>query len=242
MNKEELIKTLRIVPDFPKEGIMFFDITTMLKNPDAVDEVTNRLYKMYKNKSIYAICMGGTTFSKLWPAENYAALAEMILKNENDSVFVILGGGKIDSEFAKIFKNQLKSEFKNQILDLVDKVTYRQSAAILSLCDYYIGNDTGTMHLAAALKVPVLVACCFPADVTPTDESIVVRYYPYHVPSVVVQPRYALPECKDSKYSYGCTQKIPHCIKTISVTNMFSGLKLLKEQIDKQATSPLFIN
>ena len=36
MNKEELIKTLRVVPDFPRKGIMFFDITTMLKNPDAV--------------------------------------------------------------------------------------------------------------------------------------------------------------------------------------------------------------
>ena len=52
MNNEELIKTLRVVPDFPRKGIMFFDITTMLKNPDAVEEVTNRLYELYKNKGI----------------------------------------------------------------------------------------------------------------------------------------------------------------------------------------------
>ena len=49
MNNEELIKTLRVVPDFPRKGIMFFDITTMLKNPDAVEEVTNRLYELYKD-------------------------------------------------------------------------------------------------------------------------------------------------------------------------------------------------
>ncbi|MBO6256365.1 MAG: adenine phosphoribosyltransferase, partial [Bacteroidaceae bacterium] len=52
MNNEELIKTLRVVPDFPRKGIMFFDITTMLKNPEAVEEVTNRLYELYKNKGI----------------------------------------------------------------------------------------------------------------------------------------------------------------------------------------------
>ena len=52
MNKEELIKTLRVVPDFPKKGIMFFDITTMLKNPDAVEEVANCLYDMYKDKGV----------------------------------------------------------------------------------------------------------------------------------------------------------------------------------------------
>ena len=52
MNNEELIKTLRVVPDFPRKGIMFFDITTMLKNPDAVEEVTNRLYELYKDKGI----------------------------------------------------------------------------------------------------------------------------------------------------------------------------------------------
>ena len=55
MNKEELIKTLRIVPDFPRKGIMFFDITTMLKNPDAIETIIDALYNYYKDKGITKI-------------------------------------------------------------------------------------------------------------------------------------------------------------------------------------------
>lgn len=52
MSNEELIKTLRIVPDFPIKGIMFYDVTTLFKNAKALQEVADRLYEMYKDKGI----------------------------------------------------------------------------------------------------------------------------------------------------------------------------------------------
>ncbi len=52
MDNNELIKNLRTVPDFPCKGIMFYDVTTLFKNPAAMKEIADRLYETYKDKGI----------------------------------------------------------------------------------------------------------------------------------------------------------------------------------------------
>ena len=47
------LKTLiREVPDFPKPGILFYDITTLLKDPAGLKQVIDDFYRHYKNKQI----------------------------------------------------------------------------------------------------------------------------------------------------------------------------------------------
>jgi adenine phosphoribosyltransferase len=47
------LKTLiREVPDFPKPGILFYDITTLLKNSAGLKQVIDDFYRHYKNKQI----------------------------------------------------------------------------------------------------------------------------------------------------------------------------------------------
>jgi adenine phosphoribosyltransferase len=47
------LKTLiREVPDFPKPGILFYDITTLLKNAAGLKQVIDDFYRHYKNKQI----------------------------------------------------------------------------------------------------------------------------------------------------------------------------------------------
>jgi adenine phosphoribosyltransferase len=45
-------KHLRTVPNFPKDGIMFKDITTVLKNKKLFERTAKELYKIYKGKKI----------------------------------------------------------------------------------------------------------------------------------------------------------------------------------------------
>lgn len=47
-----LKETIRDVPDFPKKGIMFKDITTLLKNPEALSFAVEELYNLAKNIKI----------------------------------------------------------------------------------------------------------------------------------------------------------------------------------------------
>ena len=48
MNKE----TLKKIPDFPKPGILFYDVTTLFKNPECLQGMIDELYEMYKDKGI----------------------------------------------------------------------------------------------------------------------------------------------------------------------------------------------
>ncbi|MBS9774210.1 MAG: adenine phosphoribosyltransferase [Tenacibaculum sp.] len=52
MNIEKIKKSIRNVPDFPKKGIQFKDITTALKEPEVLQEMVNLLYEHYKDKGI----------------------------------------------------------------------------------------------------------------------------------------------------------------------------------------------
>ena len=48
----DLASTIRSVPDFPVEGILFYDITTLLKNPTALKESVDRLVDPYRKAGV----------------------------------------------------------------------------------------------------------------------------------------------------------------------------------------------
>lgn len=52
MNQEQLIASIRNVPNFPQPGIQFKDITTAMKDADALRYMADELYHYYKEKGI----------------------------------------------------------------------------------------------------------------------------------------------------------------------------------------------
>lgn len=52
MSKETLIKSIREIPDFPIPGILFYDVTTLFKDPWCLQELSNIMFEMYKEKGI----------------------------------------------------------------------------------------------------------------------------------------------------------------------------------------------
>lgn len=52
MSKETLRKGIRGIPDFPIPGILFYDVTTLFKDAAALQELSDILYGMYKDKGI----------------------------------------------------------------------------------------------------------------------------------------------------------------------------------------------
>ena len=55
MNNKVLIDNLRCIPDFPKKGINFRDVTTLYKNAECLKIMTDELYELYKDKGITKI-------------------------------------------------------------------------------------------------------------------------------------------------------------------------------------------
>ena len=52
MKLEELKTLIRDVPDFPTKGIVFRDLTTMIKNPEALHVMGEELKKLYEGKGV----------------------------------------------------------------------------------------------------------------------------------------------------------------------------------------------
>jgi heptosyltransferase II len=89
--------------------------------------------------------------AKRWPVERFIAAAKEIQKRTNCPW--ILFGGKNDAEFA----NQIESAIGGQgVLNLAGKTSLRELMALLKRCRVFLTNDTGPMHVAVALGVPVV--------------------------------------------------------------------------------------
>lgn len=52
MKLEELKATIRDVPDFPSKGIMFRDLTTMIKNGDALQVMSKAMADLYRDRGV----------------------------------------------------------------------------------------------------------------------------------------------------------------------------------------------
>ena len=55
MNNPVLLENLRCIPDFPKKGINFRDVTTLYKNAECMQIMLNEMYELYKDKGITKI-------------------------------------------------------------------------------------------------------------------------------------------------------------------------------------------
>ena len=52
LNNQYLLDRLRCIPDFPKKGINFRDVTTLFKDSKALEIMEEELYELYKDKGI----------------------------------------------------------------------------------------------------------------------------------------------------------------------------------------------
>ena len=54
-NNELILKNLRCIPDWPKKGVNFRDVTTLFKSPECLKEINREMYELYKGKGITKI-------------------------------------------------------------------------------------------------------------------------------------------------------------------------------------------
>jgi heptosyltransferase II len=91
--------------------------------------------------------------AKRWPVEKFIAAAKEIQKRTNCAW--ILFGGKSDATIIK----QIESAIVNPpaaVFNFAGKTSLRELMALLKLCRVLLTNDTGPMHVAAALEIPVV--------------------------------------------------------------------------------------
>lgn len=93
MNIEQVIASIRDVPDFPKPGILFKDITTAMKDAEVLHFIADQLYDYYKDKGI----------TKVVGVESRGFVLGSILAYKLNAGFVLLRKpGKLPAETYRV--------------------------------------------------------------------------------------------------------------------------------------------
>lgn len=113
-------------------------------------EGLNLKYKFDKGKNII-IGIGGSGSTVKWPIKNWMVLIDYLNKNFNTN-FLIAGGKNEEENFSLIQKNlNIKNIFS------LCNLSIRDALIAMSFGNFFIGNDSGMHHIAAALKINTLV-------------------------------------------------------------------------------------
>ena len=163
-----------------------------------------------------AMAIGLPSDCRHWPVDRYAAIAKWI-DEEYDMGIILLG-----SPGEAAISSQLTARSTGRVVDFTGKTTLRQAAALLRYCQFYLGRDTGIMHIAAAAGIPVLEISPHNCHGDPQHSLSCERYGPWGVPAVLVRPEFGLPPC----YA-GCFADKPHCIEQIAVEQVKQGVREL---------------
>ncbi|MFH1354977.1 MAG: lipopolysaccharide heptosyltransferase II, partial [Candidatus Omnitrophota bacterium] len=103
-----------------------------------------------KNHRLLAINPGASCPSKIWPSQRFAESANRLIEKYGFRVIVISGPREIR------LADQVIKEIDYPVINLAGKTSISQLASIIKRCDLFISNDSGPVHIATALGVPVV--------------------------------------------------------------------------------------
>jgi heptosyltransferase-2 len=92
--------------------------------------------------------------AKRWPAGHFAEVATEFLLRNPLQMLVLFGGGK-DAVFCGEIVSQLPLDLQARTRNLAGKTSLAQAVALMSAASQLLTNDSGLMHVAAALNVQV---------------------------------------------------------------------------------------
>ncbi|MGB0921785.1 MAG: glycosyltransferase family 9 protein [Alphaproteobacteria bacterium] len=132
--------------------------------------------KEFPSAPLIAIGPTANWHGKQWPGERFAVLAHRLIAPDGPFAghrVLVLGGPGEEDRAAPVLK-----ALGDNAVDLVGKLTPRETFAALTRARFFIGNDSGLMHMACAARLPTV------ALFGPSNEAI---YGPFGVPHRVVR-------------------------------------------------------
>lgn len=107
-------------------------------------------FSLDADRPLLALCPGAEFGpAKQWPARHYAAVAQARL---DQGWQVALLGSAADSAIC----GEINAACQGGCLDLSGRTSLTEVIDVLSLCDAVVSNDSGLMHIAAALERPLV--------------------------------------------------------------------------------------
>jgi len=149
-----------------------------------------------------------TVLEKRWQTDKYA---EIVRRTVSEGCNIVLMGGPGDIEVTA----ELERLAGVEVLNLVGKTTWGQSSAVLSRCRCFIGNDSGTSHLATAVGIQAVVIF---GPTAPED------LYSLGLIEPVVSGASCSP-CYANMIFPGCRQSSVRCMEEIDIDKTWNVLR-----------------
>ncbi len=179
--------------------------------PDKKDEIwAEDFLKTNRNRSpnaLIGINLGASIRrpSKRWAIEKYAALLD---KLQDAGMAIVITGKDIDKKLLTALRKFSQSPF----IDALGKSSIMQLAALIKHCNVYITGDSAPLHIAYAMKTPVV------ALFGPTDP---LRHTIGSARQAVIRKKLSCSPC----YKRRCRRHT--CMQEISVEEVFEAVKSL---------------
>ena len=149
-----------------------------------------------REQPLIAIHPGSPIPLKQWAPERYAELADWLIARKRAEILFV--GVKDEIPIITEIQRRMQAESN----DIAGKTTLTQLASILHTCNVFIGNDSGPMHLAAAVGIPT-IGLYGPGDPT--------RFGPVGTKCQTIRRKQDCPPCTGTTCQFGkdgCMSKI----------------------------------
>jgi len=208
----------RFVEAAKKINVEFDGKTTELFISKKIEDKIKEQLKtrqLLDEKPYVLLCPGASFKNKQWLPERFVQLANKLI--ENDNVNIVLSGGKLEEDNCRY----IVQETNGLSHDFSVKLSILESAVLAKYAKVVVANDTGMLHIAEALNVPVV------GIYGPTARQF--GYFPILEKSQVVEIELPCRPCTKMGAN-SCPQKHWKCMKNISTEMVYSKVKNLINQ------------
>lgn len=162
-------------------------------NPDSIPQINN-------SEKYVGFAPGSKHITKMWPADYYIRVGNLL---NNLGYKIVLFGGKDDADICRYISIYIKD-----CINLAKENNILQMQTDMKKCEFIICNDSGLMHLATTVNIPVITF--FGSTVKEFGFS------PYNANALVLENKNV--KCRPCSHigkDY-CPKKHFNCMKTIS--------------------------
>lgn len=167
---------------------------------------------------LVALALGAGHPRRIWPIERFAEVGRWLAGR--GARLVVVGGPGEEG-----LGEEMRERLGGGLIDLTNRTTLRQTAAVIRHCSLFVGNDAGPMHMAAAVGVPVVEISCHSLRGDDLHSNSPKRFGPWGVPHRIVRPEEPGDEC-----AAGCLVAAPHCILNVTGDSVIAAIESLMEE------------
>lgn len=169
---------------------------------------------LLNKNNLIGFCPGSKHFTKMWPADYFISLGKLL---QDDGHTIVLFGGNADKHICEYISSNL-----NNSINLCNDNDILQTAADMKICNAVYCNDSGLMHAASAVQIPVI--SFFGSTVREFG------FVPYNSPNLILENKSL--SCRPCTHigRKSCPKNHFNCMKQISPLTAFDSLKLLRNK------------